>query len=129
MYFYRAMKSIGQGLPACGEGARLLGVRPGIDIGVDDQGRVQPESGGMSVFSDPASLPKHRKPAWMSGGEGRDPLYSIEEASLPGELAAIRDGCSCHFFWAPAMACPYRLYLSVLYGTQRSWREEPCPMR
>lgn len=92
MNFFRAMKSDGNALPQCGEGARLLGVRQGVDIPVDNRKRVKPNTGGMSVFTDPVHLPYHRKPRWMDDGEGRDPLPDAlnEYLTLLDQLIYIR---------------------------------------
>jgi hypothetical protein len=68
-------------LPCCGNSARDLGVRVNVDISPDQQNNVHPKTGGMSAFLSPQSLPIHRKPITF-GGIGKDPVYSIDSASL-----------------------------------------------
>ena len=120
------MKSDGNGLPHCGEGSRLLGVRAGIDIPVDHRECVKPKTGGMSVFSDPGHLPKHRKPAWMFGGEGRDPLFVLADVLLPCDLVTTEEGTIKHYLIEPFVECPYSRYASALYHTCEHWQEVPC---
>src|SRR5713226_7157439 len=83
---FRAMKAEPDGRPKAGRSGRELGVRiegPIRDIPVREDGSVDPKTGGMSVAVDTAqNLPKPRLPRSL-GGEGRDPVFSIEsETSL-----------------------------------------------
>ena len=101
------------GKPKVGRSARLLGVRPGVDIDIeqmptdwlDKQGYLRPEAErdfsdelvavvirntkGMSVSLSIESLPSFRKPATF-GGTGKDPLWQIEDSKITGELEALR---------------------------------------
>ena len=62
---YRSMKKDGD-RPLVGNGATALGVRfepdPNADIVTDGAGKVNPDSGGMSVAPSLESLPTHRVP-------------------------------------------------------------------
>ena len=89
---YRAMKRDPlDGFPLLNPSARGLGIRPGIDIPVDDYGLVEPGAGGMSVApGSPTNLPLHRRPAEY-GGEGDDPVWSIEEDELGRLLSYVPD--------------------------------------
>ena len=96
-FYYRGMvEETGQ--PKVGRSARLLGIRPGIDIDVeqmprdylDDQGYLRPEAErnptgdlvdvalrntkGLSTSLSIEGLPAFRRPATF-GGIGRDPLW------------------------------------------------------
>lgn len=88
----------------------------------------------MSVFDDPEQMPKHRKPAWLSGGEGRDPLFRIEATSLadrasavPVGLAVRYDGMRAHAVVEPAAACSYAALMTALCLTRAFWVEVSCP--
>jgi hypothetical protein len=100
------------GKPKIGRSARLLGVRPGIDIDIeemprdwlDDQGYLQPgtdhkskgelvvvairSTKGMSTLLSVESLPAFRKPAAFRG-VGRDPLWQIEDSKISDDLEAV----------------------------------------
>jgi hypothetical protein len=89
---FRSMKEdLSDQHPLAEWSARGLGVRPGIDISVDDFGLVESGAGGMSVSQDdPAFLPEHRRPP-SHGGTGPDPLWTLEENNLYGERCYERD--------------------------------------
>ena len=97
---FRSMKMNSDGFPLCGESARCLGVRPKFDqngdIPLDENGKVKPGTGGMSVFDDPDKLPKHRKPFWMRGGEGRDSLFKMDQKNLCPDLNLRYNGQKSH---------------------------------
>ena len=100
-FYYRGMAEQ-NGKPKAGRSARLLGVRPGVDIDieqsfsgcVDEGGYVRPEAEckytgetvaiaikngkGMSVSLSIEGLPAFRKPAKF-GGTGRDPLWQVDD--------------------------------------------------
>lgn len=82
---YRAMKvDHVDGMPLAESTARGLGVRPGIDIPVDDFGLVDPGGGGMSVSPDAIdNLPPWRRPP-EHGGSGDDPVWQIGDEELLG---------------------------------------------
>jgi hypothetical protein len=99
--YYRGMAEQ-NGKPKMGRSARLLGVRPTIDINIeqmpigclDEQGYLLSESQrklhgylvavavgdnkGMSVSLSIEGLPAFRKPSQF-GGNGKDPLWQIDD--------------------------------------------------
>ena len=128
------MKKEIDGFPLCGESARCLGVRVEketgnkpldknqYDIPIDKNERVKPLTGGMSVYENPEKLPKHRKPSWMDGGEGRDPLFQINQKDLSSNLKLRYDGKESHALIEPANICKYFEYSSALCSTRKYWR-------
>ena len=111
--------------PICGEGGRSLGVRPD-DIHVDKDRSVHPQTGGMSVFDDPVHLPKHRKPKWMIGGEGRDNLFEIDAQFISGEIVARNNGTQGHVLVEPSVDCLYSVYATAICNTRSYWRKILC---
>ncbi|BAZ04325.1 hypothetical protein [Calothrix sp. NIES-3974] len=112
--YYRGMAEE-NGKPKVGRSARLLGIRPGIDIDIkqvprnwlDEQGYLQPEAErnpssdelvavairntkGMSVSLSIESLPTFRRPITF-GGTGKDPLWQIDDSKITGDLEAVQD--------------------------------------
>ncbi|NTX19499.1 hypothetical protein HT748_08285 [Burkholderia cepacia] len=88
---YRAMKTGSDGLPVAEPTARGLGARPGVDIPVDSNGMVHPDTGGISVAPESArNLPPHRRPENL-GGTGKDCAYVLNTSDLPKSLKYVRD--------------------------------------
>lgn len=110
--------------PRCGPTARTLGVRPGVDVPVADDGSVRPGTGGMSVTpDDPRRLPPHRRPRAL-GGEGKDPVFVIHDTAL-GERLGHRPDPSrpgAHGFVEPALPVPAEQYQQALCDTGPRWR-------
>lgn len=131
MAWFRAMKRDSDKRPLCGATARMLGVRPGFppvgDVGEDDAGSVHPGGGGMSVFREPELIPKHRKPAWLPGGEGRDSLFHIDARLLLPGLQVRLDGQPGHAVLEPAELCTMLAFQAALCRTRGTWMEVPCP--
>jgi len=114
--YYRGMAE-SNGKPKVGRSARLLGVRLGIDIDVeempkdwlDDLGCLRSEAErkstgelvvvairspkGMSTSLLIESLPAFRQPTAF-GGMGRDPLWQIEDSKISGALEAVQDSAT-----------------------------------
>jgi hypothetical protein len=89
---YRSMRDDGSGRPQVGPSARGLGVRPGGgDVAaVLPTDLVLPGQGGMSVSPDaPLNLAVSRRPAKFHG-TGKDPVWEIDSAVLPGYNLAYR---------------------------------------
>lgn len=120
---FRAMKEDSDGKPQVGRSARTLGIRisgPRIDIPINDEGKVRPKTGGMSVTPDtPYLLPKPRLPKSL-GGEGRDPVFSMNVADLPSSLALRRDKPS-HALVEPLKCCLFQEFEQNLHGTRGDW--------
>jgi hypothetical protein len=122
---YRGMKTDPvDGMPLAEPTARGLGVRPGIDIHVDDFGLVDAGSGGMSVSSDAIeNLPRHRRPH-EHGGWGDDPVWEIDEDGLDGLLTyAVDDALPTHGFVEPTYQMPLEDYQLALAETRQLWRQ------
>jgi len=124
MKLYRAMKADEDSFPKVGRSARLLGVRvwgENRDIEVEEGGMVSPRHGGMSVALDDArNLPKHRRPPSL-GGEGRDPVFSLDRLNLPPPLETRVDRYP-HALVEPVQRCRLSEYEEALASTRRMWR-------
>ena len=140
--YYRGMAEE-NGKPKVGRSARLLGVRPGIDIDVgqmprdalDERGyiRSHPEynaSGepvavairngkGMSTSLAIESLPAFRKPETF-GGTGKDPLWQIEDSKITGDIEAVQDSPT-HVSILPRTTMLLEKYEAALANTQQDW--------
>lgn len=141
--YYRGMVAE-NGKPKIGRSARLLGVRPSIDIDIeqmprdylDDQGYLRPEAErnptgelvdvairntkGMSTSLSIESLPAFRRPATF-GGTGRDPLWQIEDSNVTGDLEAVQDGAT-HISIMPRTTMLLERYETALSKTQDDWK-------
>jgi hypothetical protein len=133
------------GKPKVGRSARLLGVRPCIDVDVvkmprdclDDQGYLRSESArqstgdlvnvamrstkGMSTALTIESLPAFLKPAAF-GGVGRDPLWQIEDSQIGGDLEAVQDSAT-HVSIMPRVSMLLEKYETALTNTQNDWQK------
>lgn len=121
---YRSMKTAHDGLPESGRSARMLGVRPGIDIPVAVDGTVAGGFGGMSVAPDsPMHLPAHRRPP-EHGGTGKDPIWQLDVEALGDDLVYREDPqlSGEHGFIEPAGPMTLQQYESALFTTRDAWR-------
>ena len=119
---FRAMQLEIDGLPKLGRSARELGIRIDVDLPVDADGWVEPGTGGMSVAVDDAlNLPKHRRPRSL-GGDGRDPVFSLQTRVLPDDLA-LRVDRRPHALVEPARRSALQIYEAALALTRSSWRK------
>ncbi len=140
--YYRAMAEQNS-KPTIGHSARLLGVRPNIDINIeqmpigclDEQGYLLPESQhklhgdlvavairdtkGMSVSLSIESLPAFRKPTKF-GGNGKDPLWQIDDSIITGDLQAVQDSPT-HVSIMPRVTMSLEKYEAALASTQKYW--------
>ena len=131
------------GKPKIGRSARLLGVRPSIDINIeqipigylDEQGYLLPESQrklhddlvtvairdtkGMSVSLSIEGLPVFRKPSQF-GGNGKDPLWQIDDSMITGDLQAVQDSPT-HVSIMPRVTMSLEKYEAALANTQKYW--------
>lgn len=115
------MKSEADNLPVLGQSARELGARPGKDIPVDDQGNVNPLTGGMSVTADAVVyLPAHRRPSAFNG-TGKDPVFSIRAEQIPDSLTPRQFGSPHHYLIEPCKCCTFTEYQLNLHSTRPSW--------
>ncbi|MEM6255089.1 MAG: hypothetical protein AAF821_19405 [Cyanobacteria bacterium P01_D01_bin.156] len=142
--YYRGMAAT-DGKPKLGRSARLLGIRPGVDIDVshmlqgwlDFQGYLHPEvarddSGvevevairntkGMSTSLSIEGLPAFRKPKAF-GGTGRDPLWRIDSKYINGDLEAVQDSLT-HVSIMPRVTMLLERYEAALAETQNYWQK------
>jgi hypothetical protein len=142
--YYRGMADE-NGKPKIGRSARLLGIRPGIDIDIEqiptgylnEQGYLLPESErdfrgelltiairntkGMSVSLSIESLPAFCKPAKF-GGTGKDPLWQIDDKNIMGDLEAVQDSPS-HVSILPRSSMSLERYETALANTQNDWEK------
>lgn len=140
--YYRGMVEE-NGKPKIGRNARLLGVRPGIDIDVeqmprawfDQHGYLLPEkerksndvlvdaairnAKGMSTSLSIESLPEFRKPIKF-GGTGKDPLWQIEDSKISGDIEAMQDSPT-HVTIMPKATMLLEKYEKALAKTQDDW--------
>jgi len=141
--YYRGMAEQG-GKPKIGKSARLLGIRPNIDINIeqmpigylDKQGYLLPESQrkilidlvtvairdtkGMSVSLSIDSLPAFRKPSKF-GGTGNDSLWQIDDSIITGDLQAVQDSPT-HVSILPRVTMALEKYEAALASTQKYWK-------
>jgi hypothetical protein len=139
--YYRSMVEENS-QPRVGRSARLLGVRPGIDVeqmprdDLDDQGYLRPETErkstgelvavairnakGMSTSLSIESLPAFRRPT-IFGGSGRDPLWQIEDSQITGDLEAVQDSAT-HVSIMPRTTMLLERYEDALAKTQDLWK-------
>jgi hypothetical protein len=130
--------------PKVGRSARLLGIRPGIDIDtievpqiwLDELGYLRPElergvgtdlavvairnTKGMSTSISIETLPSHRKPIAF-GGTGRDPIWQIDSSYITGDLEAVRDSLT-HVSIMPRATMLLAQYELALANTQKYWQ-------
>lgn len=142
--YYRGMADE-NGKPKIGRSARLLGIRPGIDIDIEqiptgylnDQGYLLAElerdfrgelvtiairnTKGMSVSLSIESLPPFRKPAKF-GGMGKDPLWQIDDKNIMGDLEAVQDSPT-HVSILPRVTMSLERYETALANTQNDWEK------
>ncbi|NET88779.1 MAG: hypothetical protein F6K45_11910 [Kamptonema sp. SIO1D9] len=140
--YYRGMADQ-NGKPKIGRSARLLGVRPGIDIDIEEmptgylneQGYLLPESKrefqgelvtvavrntkGMSVSLSIEGLPAFRRPAKF-GGTGKDPLWQIDDQNIIRDLQAVQDSLT-HVSILPRVTMSLERYEIALANTQNQW--------
>ena len=142
--YYRGMAEK-NGKPRLGRSARLLGIRPGVDVDVllmpqgwiDDLGYLRPESEradlgvkieavvrntkGMSTSLSIEGLPAFRKPVAF-GGTGRDALWQIESEHISGDLEAVQDSAT-HVNIVPRVTMLLEQYEKALANTQDYWNK------
>jgi hypothetical protein len=132
------------GKPKIGRSARLLGVRPNIDIDieqvpvgyVDEQGYLLPEAErqsrvelvvaikntkGMFVSLSIEGLPVFRKPVAF-GGTGKDPLWQIDDSKITRDLEAVQDSPT-HVSILPSVTMLVDKYEAALASTQSDWKK------
>jgi hypothetical protein len=138
----RVMKIDGD-KPGVGRGAALLGVRVGAgaydDVNPDDDGRVQPGQGGMSVSPSIDTLPTNRLPRRLreaypgrfpdAAGSNRMHCWLLGEGAFDtgsvAERLALRPDPADpgrHGFVEPDAIMQLADYEAALAATQNQWR-------
>ena len=127
---FRSMK--GNVFPERGEDARSLGVRPNIDVIIED-GLVNPKKlqsndfQGMSVNTVVSDLPEWRRPKAF-GGNGPDKVWYISRRRIPPSLQVQQQGINPnHYVVAPVACMKYEDYKRDLQRTQVFWGEHSSP--
>ena len=139
------------GKPKIGRCPRLLGVRVGRDIDVeqmpsgwlDENGYLLPledrvNSGeqvdvalrsnkGMSTSLSIEGLPIFRKPPAF-GGMGKDPLWQIDDSKIVGDIEAVQDSPT-HVSIMPRTTMLLEKYETALANTHQDWEKVPEPER
>lgn len=118
------MRAAEDGLPETGATGRYLGVRADVDVPVDENGGVEPGTGGMSVVPPPlTNLAPHRLPREF-GGRSKDPAFELETDKLPEALAYRSDpeNPEGHGFVEPARRMPFGEYERAVRETRGLWR-------
>ncbi|MEW6493288.1 MAG: hypothetical protein AB1589_12400 [Cyanobacteriota bacterium] len=133
------------GKPKIGRCPRLLGVRVGRDIDVeqmprgwlDEKGYLLPSedrvnSGeqvevairnnkGMSTSLSIEGLPIFRKPPAF-GGMGKDPLWQIDDSKIVGDIEAVQDSPT-HVSIMPRTTMLLEKYETALANTREDWEK------
>lgn len=133
------------GKPKLGRSARCLGIRPDLDITVeqvprgwlDEQGYLRPEAArhfsgelvgvairnnrGLSTSLAIESLPTFRKPVTF-GGKGNDPLWQIEANKIAGDLETVQDSPT-HVSILPSTTMLLAKYEAAIAQTRNDWKK------
>lgn len=122
---FRSMKKDIDGLPVVRESSSGLGVRAGEDIPVAD-GRVEPNTGGMSVTpDDPRLIPASLRPRELGGyAQGRCAFFLLE-SDLSGRALSYRSDPEKpreHGFIEPSREMPISDYKSQILDTRDHWK-------
>lgn len=127
---YRTMRADADGLPHVGRSARGLGVRlhgPHADVTPDEDGRVHPGAGGMSVTADdPARMPVARRPHWLGHGASEDPLFRLDASTVVAPLT-VRLDAGAHALIDPGAVMGLDGYERALAATRPGWQREGEP--
>jgi hypothetical protein len=76
---------------------------------------------GMSVSLSIEGLPAFRKPKEF-GGNGKDPLWKIDDSIIIGDLQAVQDSSSStHVTITPSVTMSLAKYEAALANTQEYW--------
>jgi hypothetical protein len=124
-YIYRSMAEE-NGMPKLGSSATTLGVRPGIDIDVDEAGMVhRPDfknqmKNGTSASPSVAALPDFALPPEFGGANRKTRIWRIRTHDLGPHLVAEQDGSS-HISIGPARTTGFSDYVKAIQDTAPDW--------
>ena len=121
---FRGMKQKNN-VPLTGNSADKLGVRPNVDIEVID-GKVYPNSGGMSVNKSIDNIPSHRKPIEFGGTQKGSAMFKIESDNLGDNLRFKADKNGTHGVIEPSRPMSLAEYQESLGALQNKFKSV-CP--
>ncbi len=129
---FRAMGKDTDGLPRVEPSAKGLGVRPHVDIELDQGGDVLVNRKGMSVSPNWRDLPLFRIPARLKhlkpGARGSNETFCFCSGTGPFEQGDFAEGLTLepdsatHGAIAPARVMPLSDYQTALAATRPDWR-------
>ncbi len=127
---YRVMARDGD-YPMVGDTSNRLGVRPGVDLPVDDLGHVYPQTGGMSVAPEWQSLPFFLIPKRLRSivptarGSNQNWCWKMGDgsfvASVVADGAVLRPDGPTHGVVEPSEATTLASFQLALRGTREAW--------
>jgi hypothetical protein len=129
---FRAMKKDENGFPAVEQSASGLGVRPGVDLDLDDDGTVRMNEKGMSVS--PAwrvisifRIPKRLRTI-VHGARGSNNTFCFRAGDGPFQRGAFAPGLdlvpdfATHGCLVPAELAALSQYEAHLAATRNHWQ-------
>ena len=129
---FRVMKKEADDLPTVSPTS--LGVRPGVDVDLDDQNNVQVNGKGMSVAPNWRHISRNRIPkrlrAIVPGAHGSNNTFCFRTGSGPflqGPFAkglTLEPDSAKHGNVAPAMVVPLATYEGDIVTTRQDWQED-----
>lgn len=128
---FRSMRKDQDGLPSIEQSSSALGVRPGIDVDIDSQGRVLANGKGMSVSPNWRDLNLSRVPKrlrhLLPGARGSNNVFCFRRGDGPFESSTFAEGLilqpdsPTHGVVAPAESGPLADYEAALAATRSDW--------
>lgn len=110
---FRAMHSADDGGPLVEPSARGLGVRADYDLPVDENGNVEPESGGLTVRPTMKAIPRQYR-------KDRFTVWKLDTDALPEALRHVEDNPK-HGSVEPAWAMSFDDYEAAIADTRSDW--------
>jgi hypothetical protein len=114
------------GMPKLGSSATTLGVRPGIDIEVDDAGIVHrpdfknQKKNGTSASPSVAALPDFALLPEFGGTNRKSRIWRIKTDDLGPDLIAEQDGHS-HISIGPSRTMSYGDFVKAIQDSAPHW--------
>lgn len=124
---FRAMKKEADGLPTVAPSASALGVRPAVDIDIDNQGNVVVNDKGMSVSPSWREISIFRIPKRL-GGQGSNNTFCFRMGSGPFQQGALAAGLELvpdspkHGVVRPEKSVRLQQYENDLSATRLDWQ-------
>ncbi len=129
---YRVMARDGE-YPMVGDTSNRLGVRPEVDIPVDHQGEVAPQTGGMSVAPEWRVLPffliPKRLRSLVPAAHGSNMNHCWKMGARPFTLGVVGKGLvlrpdrATHGVVEPAESMSLADFQAALAGTREQWTD------